>query len=311
MPDPKYDIAISFLHQDEPLAVELEGRLSPTFTVFVYSKKQEEIAGTDGLETFRDVLRNQSRLVVVLYRDGWGKSKWTRVEEAAITDRFLDEGWQWLLFISLDSKCTPPKWLPESKIRLNFEEYGLEQCLGAIKARVEELGATIHQESALDRAKRIEQANLWKEKRTIMLSSEEGVMLACSEAVKFLDKVEATLSEIESATVNIHINFVRQGSLLVARGRSTSMTVFWGQRYSNSLSNSQMRVGLWRGLVLFPGQSGIYLEDPKEYATHLFEPDLTREFGWCWRCSSGRFLTSDQMAEYSVNLFLQSLEHVP
>jgi hypothetical protein len=87
----KFDVAISFLLKDEPLALQLHSRLSEIFDVFVYSKNQEELAGTDGLESFRQIFRHNSSLVVVLYRDEWGKTRWTRVEEAAIKDRAFNE----------------------------------------------------------------------------------------------------------------------------------------------------------------------------------------------------------------------------
>jgi hypothetical protein len=310
MNETKYDIAISFLHQDEPLATELEKKLSPSLKVFIYSKKQEEIAGTDGLESFRDVFRNQSRLVVILYRDGWGKSKWTRVEEGAITDRFIDEGWQWLLFVSLDSKSTPPKWLPETKIRLNYEDYGLEQCIGAIKARVVELGATIHHESAIDYAKRLDEDNLWEEKRRQFLSSEKGVDSACKEAEIFFAGLEVILTEIKSSTSNMNLEYKRKDSCLVARGRIASLKVYWKLKYLNTLSDSRMLIGQWKGQLLLPDQQGWYFDKPIEYATHLFDPDFTREFGLCWRSSSGKYFTSLQLAEHAANLLVQTLEHV-
>jgi len=92
-PETKYDIAISFLQKDESLALEISRRLTEQFSIFVYSERQEEIAGTDGLETFRQVFLAESSLVVILYRDGWGKTRFTRVEEQAIKDRFSDDGW--------------------------------------------------------------------------------------------------------------------------------------------------------------------------------------------------------------------------
>jgi hypothetical protein len=49
MEDLRYDVAISFLSQDEPLAQSLYEELSKNLLVFVYSKKQEQLAGTDGL----------------------------------------------------------------------------------------------------------------------------------------------------------------------------------------------------------------------------------------------------------------------
>lgn len=66
----EYDAAFSFLKGDEPAAVELADLLADRYKCFVYSKKQEELVGTDGQETFSAVFGEQARCVVVLYRDG-------------------------------------------------------------------------------------------------------------------------------------------------------------------------------------------------------------------------------------------------
>lgn len=134
----KYDMAISFLHRDETLALAIDARLSEQFSVFVYSKRQEELAGTNGLESFRE------------------RTPFTRVEQQAITDRFLEDGWDFLLFVMLNDSDQPPKWLPKSEIRLSFQQYGLDQLLGAIKVRAQKLGSRVRSETTVDRAKRFE-----------------------------------------------------------------------------------------------------------------------------------------------------------
>ena len=53
--------------------------------VFFYPRNQEELAGTDGLESMRKPFFD-SRVMVVLYREKWGKTPWTRVEETAIKE---------------------------------------------------------------------------------------------------------------------------------------------------------------------------------------------------------------------------------
>ena len=88
----EYDVAISFLGRDHGTAVALRELLAPSLRVFEFSSRQEEIAGTDGLATVRQVFGAAARLVVVLHRGGWGESPWTRVEQIAIQDRFLREG---------------------------------------------------------------------------------------------------------------------------------------------------------------------------------------------------------------------------
>src|SRR6266481_1778397 len=95
---PKYDVAISFLARDEGVAGALNDLLAEGLRVFFFHHEQEELAGTNGLESMRQPF-STARIVVVLYREPWGNTNWTRVEQAAITDRFLKEGWDWLLFV--------------------------------------------------------------------------------------------------------------------------------------------------------------------------------------------------------------------
>jgi hypothetical protein len=71
-PEYTYDVAFSFLAQDEGLATELNDPLQDRVRTFLYSKKQGEITGTKGERTFNAVFGEQARLVVVLYRAGWG-----------------------------------------------------------------------------------------------------------------------------------------------------------------------------------------------------------------------------------------------
>jgi len=54
-----YDVAISFLSKDEPLALDIRERLAP-LRVFVYPKAQEDVAGQEGVAAFRDVFRHRS-----------------------------------------------------------------------------------------------------------------------------------------------------------------------------------------------------------------------------------------------------------
>ena len=100
----KHDVAISFLQEDEPLAIEIADRLGDRVAVdvFVYSKRQNDLVGKDGLEAFSGVFGEQSRVVVVLHRGKWGETRWTRVEETAIKNRGLEQGWDFLLLIRLD-----------------------------------------------------------------------------------------------------------------------------------------------------------------------------------------------------------------
>jgi hypothetical protein len=140
---PKYDVALSFLSTDKPTAAALRDRLSEGLEVFFFPRKQEELAGTDGLESMRIPFLKDSRILVVLYREPWGKTPWTGVEQTAIEESCLNNGWHRLFFIVLDKTSTLPIWLPLTHVRFNYADFGLEQAVGAIKARVQESGGVL------------------------------------------------------------------------------------------------------------------------------------------------------------------------
>src|SRR4051812_15063041 len=96
------DIAFSFLAVDELLAQRLARRLDRHVRVFVYSDQQKEIAGKDGVEVFTEIYGESAQFVVVLFRAGYGQTRWTRIEETAIKSRVLEIGAQTVLLLSLD-----------------------------------------------------------------------------------------------------------------------------------------------------------------------------------------------------------------
>src|SRR5690349_20324605 len=112
----KYEVAFSFLKEDEAIAVALNDLLQDRMSTFLYSKQQEAVAGTDGEKTFNRVFGEEARLVVVLYREGWGESPWTRIEATAVRNRGFEEGYDFVKFIPVAANATVPKWLPKSQI---------------------------------------------------------------------------------------------------------------------------------------------------------------------------------------------------
>jgi hypothetical protein len=84
-PEPGYDVAISFLVADEKIASAIKTRLAG-LNVFFYPHNQEELIGTNGLESMRAPFLS-ARVNVVLYRERYGKTPWTGVELKAIIAR--------------------------------------------------------------------------------------------------------------------------------------------------------------------------------------------------------------------------------
>ena len=51
----EYDVAFSFLADDEPLVVQIADQLRERYQVFLYSERQKELAGKDGVEQFSEI----------------------------------------------------------------------------------------------------------------------------------------------------------------------------------------------------------------------------------------------------------------
>jgi hypothetical protein len=74
------DVAFTFLGRDEETAKDLARMLRARVSTFVYSERQKELAGTDGVAQFTEVYQKRARYVVVLYRKGYGKTSGRRLK---------------------------------------------------------------------------------------------------------------------------------------------------------------------------------------------------------------------------------------
>lgn len=149
--DFKYDVAFSFLAEDENIVERIADELRDRIEPFIYSERQKDLVGKDGVETFSKVFKEDARICGVLYRPNWGKTKWTRAEETAIKDRVFEKGWECLVVISIDSSQIPP-WLPKSKIWLGFERFGVQDAASVIDARFQEAGGSTYELTPSEKA---------------------------------------------------------------------------------------------------------------------------------------------------------------
>jgi hypothetical protein len=275
--DPKYDVAISFLHRDEPLALQIYMRLGESLSVFVYSKKQEHLAGTDGLESFREAFLSESRVVVVLFRKGWGETPWSRVEQAAITDRFIQQGWDFLLFVMLDDGDTPPKWLPKTEIRLSFQQYGLEQLLGAIKVRVQKLGGAPRKETAGERAKRFQAESRARAEREQLLEKQGSEAFRTSYR-DIVDELERVIAETSEHLTDFKIQFGFDGNVFTMRSKNVAVNMYSYSTYP--ITDARIVVQEFDGQLTLPQERGaFYMREPKVVGTEKLYFDYQASHG--------------------------------
>ena len=309
--DPKYDVAISFLAKDEATAKALADKLEAGgLSVFFFPRNQEELAGTNGMETMREPFFN-SRVNVILFQTPWGQTPWTRVEQTAATERCLEKGWDSLMFVQLDKTSTVPKWLPRTHVRYALHAYGIEQLVGAIKARAQEQGGILAPANAISEAKRVQrEADYLKDRDRMMRDRgwiENAVHCSLRETFKRASRLVEQVKkdhgfEITCGSHAYHSCVIRSGYV--------SVGIFWHQPIYNSVVNDRrdeccLRATEFSGTLLLPGERGWVMEQPRVVKEHKFDVDVTesRDLAWIER-GKGDHVAPDQLADRLVMIML-------
>jgi len=305
----KYDVAFSFLAEDEALATELNDLLQARLRTFLYSKKQGEIAGTDGEKSFNVVFGQEARIVVVLYRSNWGQTPWTRIEETAIRNRGYDEGYDFVKLIPLDDPPSRPKWLPRSQLWIGLKRWGVTGAASAIESRVEELGGNPREETVTERAARLERSLQFAEKRKRFLDSNEGVAAADGEFQALRLELEQLIAALRTSapSISLELKFVQRQ--IVILGLLQGLSIKWGCYWSNSLKEAQLHVGLWNGHPPFPNISYAW-KKPTELDVMEFTFDLLPTEEHCWICSdtAARPFSTKQLAAHLLKFFMDKAD---
>jgi len=306
----KYDVAISFLAGDVELAGTISDLVEEGLSVFFFPRKQEELAGTNGLESMREPF-SSARVVVVLYREPWGNTNWTRVEQLAITDRFLKEGWDWLLFVTLDETSVLPKWLPDTHVRFALEQYGIEQLAGAIKMRAQQRGGKINTSSALSYARGVHREAQRIEDEKAFFKDSQWILEKLHPEVEWIMKrlaeITAEISQVLGMTFTAHCSEMR----CILRAQRVCLNVGWRQPYVNSaLEETSIQVVEYDAPLFLPEERLMTWMTPKPIGQFRFKPtlSLTRDVFWYEEGSPKAAVPSEQLAQQIMKLNLNLID---
>lgn len=302
----KYEVAISFLEKDEQLALQIADRLRDRINVnvFVYSERQDELAGTDGVENFSRIFGEEARVVVILYREQWGETKWTRVEENAIRARGFNEGHEFVLLVKLDNSTQPPRWLPPTRIWVGYERYSIDGVASAIETRVQSLGGNVHSESAIDYAARLDRSISFASERRAWYESKRGLEEATQELNKLFSELKRLVNEIAEKTPRLHLSFDRGGQdVCVFKCKGLELQVIWTKRPADSLKDAHLWVLIIENRQRRSWSSEI--DTIKHYnVQYIPDLDLGRQVVWRKVDEAERLCTSRQLADDLLKVFL-------
>lgn len=222
-----YDIAISFLDQDKSIADEIYDRLFGNYSIFLYSHHQDKLAGQDGEQAFTDVFKKESRLVVVLYRNGWGETGWTRIEQTGIRNRAFEAGYTFCIFVLLDGKSNIPEYIPKSIIYLNWKLYGIEGLISVIEYKNRELGGELKPETLEDRAIK-KQTEIFKREK--IAEYENGVQILSDRNRLFEEIVKISEAKCKSIKAKLRIPFIEievdRKDMVIFKGNSFALIIY-------------------------------------------------------------------------------------
>ena len=145
-----WDIAISFCKQDIDFAKKLVKAINPSLKVFFYEDRQDELISKSGPEAFAKTFKDESRVVVILSRDDWSKSFYTDIERNAIIDRVKNDGFGFLILMSIVQGEIPP-WYPSTQIYASPFRFSVEELAHFIEFKVAEQGGILKTLTVEDR----------------------------------------------------------------------------------------------------------------------------------------------------------------
>ena len=203
-----------------------------------------------------------------------------------------------------------PIWLPNTHIRFNLEDYGIEQAVGAIKARVQEMGGTVTGPDAKSDAIRVHQEAQFLADRERLFRNQRWIMENVLPAVRGLFAAIDNLSgEVRSETGIKFESGANEGQCVLTNNR-ISLHVGWRQPYINVIAEDAYIIATeFDAQIALPGQQLMYWRQPKQLKRYRFKPALSLERELCWSAEDDPegLLSSPQLADKCVRLFLDLL----
>jgi hypothetical protein len=298
----KYDIAFSFLSKDETMAQEINDCLQDRYQTFIYTERQSELAGTDGDESFKRVFSTEARIVAVLFRPEWGTTRWTRVEQTAIRDRALDNGYDFCTFVAMTDPVERPNWLPKNRLLYVAKRFGLQGLAAALEARLQERGGTVSEESVAQRGQRLMRAAEFAEEaeRFRLRGGVAGANAAVASLLDGLAQHAKELTEGSRLTFSVETHSAEH----VVVSPNAVLAVCWRQTYVNSLIDSELAVGFYDRLPRFYGTL-LHLEDARKLESAKFDFKLVGPSRPAW-VSGQTEVAPDDMAKH---LMMRLMHH--
>jgi hypothetical protein len=312
VPEPSYDVAISFLVADEKTASAIRSGLAG-LNVFFYPHNQEELVGTNGIESMRDPFLS-ARVNVILFRERYGNTPWTGVELSAIQDSCLKSRYQSLVFAQIDKNDQKPAWLPDTHIRCVLGDFTLDQLVGAIKLRVQERGGQVVKQSALEVAKRLREEQLLREDQQKFFRDHPFIKDTAAKVVReLMEKLMQEVGKLQSEgglDVTCGYEPYHSGLRALVRYGRVALEVWWKQDYTNVMEDVALECTEYNGPVSLQRERRMHYYEPQRLQQRDYHPALNsaRELRWIDKAKPDELLSNDDVVERLAEQFLSLVD---
>ncbi|MDX2046753.1 MAG: hypothetical protein SFU87_08195 [Chitinophagaceae bacterium] len=301
----KYEIAFSFLAKDETIAHNLNDLIVDRVSSFIYSKRQEELGGTDGELAFNNVFEQEARIVAVLYRAGWGETSWTRIEETAIRNRAYKEGWEFVIFILLDKKSKVPAYLPKAQLWVDYERWGLNGAAAIIEQRIKDNGGEVREETVQDRVDRLKRLKIAEGKRNEYLRSNAALEDSYKEFQFIFNELKAIKPSLEDSAAKLHFSTEIRPEYLYELSYEGFSLLFRLEDIFNRAADAIRKLKI--SIFQKEGRKNFDYNEITYFETEFtFDKSLSETIGWS--DSQNKFWTSKELIHHWIKKYLDELE---
>ncbi len=302
----KYEVAFSFLQQDESIAIKLNELLQERVSTFLYLYHQKELAGKDGEAVLNKVFSVESRTVIILFRKEWGTTPWTRIEETAIKNRAFNEGYDFCLLIPIDDKPNIPQWFPKNRIWFDLERLGFEAAIAIAEERIKERGGCVKHETIEEQVARQQRKIAFTENRKYFLESAEAVKKANKEAEMFFELLKQRATHLSTDEIPItpkELELSNQKGIILLSYPYKSI-IYWNLHFHNSLNKSQLIVRLQkRNEEIFYNEK---FDTMREY-TFKFDVNESQQYFWQSEQYDKKAYFTSQLSDFVLKLLIDNV----
>ncbi len=299
----KYDVAISLLERDLPLAKQISAKLEGQFTAFLYSESQKDIAFRDGAELLSRIYKTESRAVLILLRRDWGTTRWTKVEKEAILSRRVETTASFLLVVPMEPMPIPD-WVPTQYIYQEFEKWGLETLIGSMRAKIKDLGGEIRELTPMDLALKQKTAREWKSERERRLLGSDATTAIERETSDLYARIQQCMKEIAPTIQGRPMEFEQiQRTVNIVKYPCCVRINQYEQTYDTVLVR-RISVQEYDGVLgLYGPRSNSF--EPTETRREDYGIDVDQSGNWFWRdVSTNDELTTLRLADRIISSLL-------